>query len=75
MTYFNYEEQFYQAKQNEKRNKRKQFHSILSAYIYIYIYMKHSMGFLGENVGIFFFCVAKEVSKSKSQRAESKLIS
>ena len=37
--------------------------------------MKHSMGFLGESVGIFFFCVAKEASKSKSQQAESKLIS
>ena len=37
--------------------------------------MKHSMGFLGESVAIFFFCAAKEASKSKSQRAESKFIS
>ena len=37
--------------------------------------MKYSIGFLGESVGIFFFCVAKEASKSKSKRAESKLFS
>ena len=72
MNYFNYAEQFYQAKQNEKRNRRKQFHSILSACVCVYV--KYSIGFLGESVGIFFFCVAKQASKSKSQRAESKLI-
>ena len=33
------------------------------------------MGFLAESVGIVFFCVAKQASESKSQRAESKLIS
>ena len=37
--------------------------------------MKHSMGFLGESVGIFFFCVAKEALESICQRAESKFIS
>ena len=41
MTIFNDGEQIYQAKQNEKRNRRKQIHSILSAYINIQIYMKH----------------------------------
>ena len=44
-------------------------------FYHIYIYMKHSMGFLGKSVEIFFLCVAKEALKSKSQRAESKLIS
>ena len=36
MTNFNYGEQFYQAKQNEKRKKRKQMHSIFIAYVNIY---------------------------------------
>ena len=39
MNYFNYAEQFYHAKQNDERNRRNQFHSILSAYIPIYIYI------------------------------------
>ena len=40
MTYFNYGVQFYQAKQNEKRNRRKQINYILCAHIYIrYIYI------------------------------------
>ena len=62
MNYFKYAEQFYQAKQNEKRNRRKKFHSILSAYIY-------SIGFLGESVGIFFsFVLQKKLRNLKAKK-------
>ena len=57
---------------------RKQFRKILSAYIYKYIYIYIYEIFnriFGRNEGILFFCVGKEASKSKRQRAEFKLIS